>query len=84
MTKVREDYENVVKENLRLSESLNNLTQKLDTVQKELNQELKANQKLKDRIKELEDQNQSQNSSTNQEIQDLKQANQDLTQQLED
>lgn len=54
MNKVKGDYDNVVKENMRLSEDNKTHTFNLDAKSKELNQELKANEKLKEKIKELE------------------------------
>lgn len=56
MSKIKGDYENVVKENMRLTEDNKTHTQSLDIKSKELNQELKANEKLKEKIKELESQ----------------------------
>ena len=56
MTKVKGDYDNVVKENMKMTEENKNYNINLDAKQKELNQEVKANEKLKARIKELEEQ----------------------------
>ena len=54
MNKIKGDYDNVVKENMRLTEENRVQSLNLDAKSKELNQELKVNKELLEKVKELE------------------------------